>query len=91
MHADETIDTLRRRHHLGNDQRRRVAREDGAGFHDLVDGRVRLAFDFKILRDRFDDDVAVRQVLKLCGALQPAECLVARVRRNGALLDKFTQ
>ena len=72
MHPDKAIDPLGRGHHLGDDQRRRIARKNRRRLDDLVDGRVGLAFDIQVLGYRLDDDVAVGKVFELRRAMQPA-------------------
>ena len=54
-------------------KRRRVGREDGVGFTDVVEGGEHRGLDVKILEHRFDDQVGGRRrVFRANNALHPA-------------------
>jgi hypothetical protein len=76
MQADELLRPARCHRKFRNRERRSIRGEDRIFLHDLVELRICLALELRVLDDRFDHDVAVGEVAERNGPLQAAEARV---------------
>src|SRR5207248_3341230 len=82
--------TLGRSGKLGDGDGRSVGSEDGVALRDLIERGVDFLLGLDVLDDRFDNDVAVSQILAIGRALQPAANLLALFGGDAAFLCRLT-
>jgi hypothetical protein len=87
VQSDELVGPLRGCRELRHRQRRRVAREDRVGLHDLVELPEVLPLDGQLLDDGLDEQVHAGQVLQRGGPLEALEQRAQVGGRQLALLD----